>query len=331
IRFHEAAHVKDVLSYIRLILNPHDLLAWQRALEHIKGVGPKTVAKIYQAMHSGDKKYVTKMVKKHEPLKELLTELDRLRAGPMKPPTILEAVLAFYQPILIEKYPDDYPKRQAGLEQLSQIAVSYQDMEQFIGDLSLDGDPEEEKRKENAVVLSTVHSAKGLEWAAVIIIDLVEDRFPSRKAMQRAEDLEEERRLMYVACTRAKEDLRLFVPGSVYNRASGMSDPTLPSPFVLELPDTVFERLNESYGGGLEKRRRSVYSLPEPAMPPADGEKPDNSESGKPKVDPSKLGFCKHKIFGRGKIVAQLEPNKFRVNFPGFGLKVIIGDYLELL
>ncbi|WP_319584651.1 ATP-dependent helicase [uncultured Pseudodesulfovibrio sp.] len=331
IRFHEAAHVKDVLSYIRLILNPHDLLAWQRAMEHIKGVGPKTVAKIYQAIHSGDKKYMAKMVKKHEQLKELLTELDRLRSGPMKPSTILEAVLAFYQPILIEKYPDDYPKRQAGLEQLSQIAASYQDMEQFIGDLSLDGDPDDEKRKENAVVLSTVHSAKGLEWAAVIIIDLVEDRFPSRKAMQRAEDLEEERRLMYVACTRAKEELKLFVPGSVYNRASGMSDPTLPSPFILELPDTVFERLNESYGGGLEKRRRSVYSLPEPAVPLSDADTQGDSASAKPKVDPSKLGFCKHKIFGKGKIVAQLEPNKFRVNFPGFGLKVIIGDYLELL
>ncbi|XXJ19528.1 ATP-dependent helicase [Desulfovibrio caledoniensis] len=331
IRFHEAAHIKDVLSYIRLILNPHDLLAWQRAMEHIKGVGPKTVAKIYQAMHSGDKKYMTKMVKKHEPLKELLTELDRLRSGPMKPSTILEAVLAFYQPILIEKYPDDYPKRQAGLEQLSQIAAGYQDMEQFIGDLSLDGDPDEEKRKENAVVLSTVHSAKGLEWTAVIIIDLVEDRFPSRKAMQRAEDLEEERRLMYVACTRAKEELKLFVPGSVYNRASGMSDPTLPSPFVLELPDTVFERLNESYGGNLETRRRSVYTLPEPAVPLADDEKADGSAPARPKVDPSKLGFCKHKIFGKGKIVAQLEPNKYRVNFPGFGLKVIIGDYLEFL
>jgi DNA helicase-2/ATP-dependent DNA helicase PcrA len=149
--------------------------------------------------------------------------------------------------------------------------------------------------------------------------------------MQRAEDLEEERRLMYVACTRAKEELKLFVPGSVYNRASGMSDPTLPSPFVLELPDTVFERLNESYGGNLETRRRSVYTLPEPAVPLADDEKADGSAPARPKVDPSKLGFCKHKIFGKGKIVAQLEPNKYRVNFPGFGLKVIIGDYLEFL
>jgi len=233
IRFHEAAHIKDVLSYLRLIINPHDLLAWQRALDHIKGVGPKTVAKIYQAVHSGDEKYMATMQKKHETLRELLNELNALRAAPPKPSAILERVLAFYQPILIEKYPDDYPKRQAGLEQLSQIAVSYSDMDQLLGDLSLDGDPDAEKRKENAVVLSTVHSAKGLEWSAVIIIDLVEDRFPSRRAMQRAEDLEEERRLMYVACTRAKECLKLFVPSSVYNRFNGVSDPTLPSPCLL--------------------------------------------------------------------------------------------------
>lgn len=330
IRFHEAAHIKDVLSYIRLVLNPHDLLAWQRALDHIKGVGPKTIAKIYKAMHSGavkDEKYLGTMMKKHEALKELLVELDKLRSQPPKPGPVLESLLAFYNPILMEKYPDDYPKRQAGLEQLSQIAAGYSDMEQFIGDLSLDGDPEDEKRKENAVVLSTVHSAKGLEWSAVVIIDLVEDRFPSRKAMQRAEDLEEERRLMYVACTRAKERLALFVPSSVFNRASGMSEPTLASPFVLELPDDTFDRMNESYGGGLEQRRKPVVSLPEPSTRIL----AEEDAPTKPKVPPSKLGFCKHKIFGKGKIIAFIEPNKYRVNFPGFGLKVIIGDYLELL
>ncbi|WP_319466669.1 ATP-dependent helicase [uncultured Pseudodesulfovibrio sp.] len=329
IRFHEAAHIKDVLSYLRLVLNPHDLLALQRAMDHIKGVGPKTVAKIYQAIHTNDQKYMVKMTKKHEALRELLNELDALRAMPPKPAALLERLMAFYQPILIEKYPDDYPKRQAGLEQLSQISVSYSDMEQFLGDLSLDGDPDEEKRKENAVVLSTVHSAKGLEWSAVIIIDLVEDRFPSRKAMQRSEDLEEERRLMYVACTRAKKCLKLFVPGSVYNRASGMSDPTMASPFVLELPNTVYDRFNESYSGGLEKRRTaqsgsgSMRKNSTMSTSPSTGTTPDTAQT--------KLGFCKHKIFGKGKIIAAPEPNKYKVNFPGFGIKTIIGDYLEML
>ncbi|QGY41284.1 AAA family ATPase [Pseudodesulfovibrio cashew] len=331
IRFHEAAHIKDVLSYLRLTLNPHDLLAWQRAMDHIKGVGPKTVTKIYQAIHTNDEKYLVKMTKKHDTLRELLNELNALRAMPPKPSAVLERILAFYQPILMEKYPDDYPKRQAGLEQLSQIAVSYSDMDQFLGDLSLDGDPDEEKRKENAVVLSTVHSAKGLEWSAVIIIDLVEDRFPSRRAMQRAEDLEEERRLMYVACTRAKQCLKLFVPSSVYNRASGMSDPTLPSPFVLELPGDVFQRVNESYGGGLERKQMQKTPGATPSPRHDYGDETASTSAASPKVDPSKLGFCKHKIFGKGKIIAQPEPNKFKVNFPGFGIKTIIGDYLELL
>ena len=323
IRFHEAAHVKDVLAYLRLVVNQSDRLAWQRAMDHIKGVGPKTAVKIYQAVHTRDDKYLKKMLKKHEALRELFAELDALRAMPPRPAALIERILAFYQPILIEKYPDDYPKRQAGLEQLGQIATGYTDMDQFLGDLSLDGDPDDEKRKEDAVVLSTVHSAKGLEWSAVILIDLVEDRFPSRKAMQRADDMEEERRLMYVACTRARECLKLFVPASVYNRGSGLSDPTLPSPFVMELPAEVFERKNESYGGGL----RGVQPL-RPATPTEKAE--ENTVDG-PKPDPSKLGFCKHKIFGRGKIIAQPEPNKFKVNFPGFGVKTIVGDYLELL
>jgi len=332
IRFHEAAHIKDTLAYLRLVINPHDLLAWQRALDHIKGVGPKTVAKIYKAMHSGNDKYMASMMKKHEPLRELLTELNSLRSTPPKPSAVLERILAFYQPILIEKYPDDYPKRQAGLEQLSQIAVNYSDLEQFMGDLSLDGDPDDEKRKENAVVLSTVHSAKGLEWSAVIIIDLVEDRFPSRKAMQRAEDLEEERRLMYVACTRAKECLKLFVPSSVYNRFNGVSDPTLPSPFILELPNNVFDRQNESYGGGLEKKQfRQAQTTHMQDNNHSDKKQNESLSRSRPRIDPSKLGFCKHKIFGKGKVIARLEPNKYKVNFPGFGLKVIIEDYLELL
>ncbi|WP_285907813.1 ATP-dependent helicase [Pseudodesulfovibrio pelocollis] len=329
IRFHEAAHIKDVLALLRLVVNPHDLMAWQRALEHIKGVGPKTVASIYKAMHTDDVKYMAAATKKHDALRELLNELDALRAMVGRPSAVLERVMSFYQPILIDKYPDDYPKRQAGLEQLSQIAVNYADMDQMLGDLSLDGDPDEEKRKEDAVVLSTVHSAKGLEWSAVILIDLVEDRFPSRRAMQRPEDLEEERRLMYVACTRAKHCLKLFVPGSVYNRQSGLSDPTLPSPFVLELPDSVYTPVRESYAGGLEARR-PANARPSPDAATARGDSlPDTA--AKTPVNSDKLGFCVHKIFGRGKIIACPEPNKYKVNFPGFGIKTIIGDYLEML
>ncbi len=324
IRFHEAAHVKDVICYLRLVLNSHDTMAWQRALEHIKGVGPKTVAKIYEAMHTdGGETYLGKMRKKHAELDDLLNELDAIRATPGKPSATIDRVMAFYQPILTQKYPDDYPKRQAGLEQLSQIAANYSDLETFLGDLSLDGDPDEEKRKDNALVLSTVHSSKGLEWKAVLIIDCVEDRFPSKKSLNRPEDLEEERRLMYVACTRAMDSLHLFVPKTIYNRYNGVSDPALPSPFVLELPNHTFERLQEAYSGGLERKRRE--------RPPSMAAPRDMEKSSTTTTDPGSLGFCRHKIFGKGKIIARVEPNKYRINFPGFGLKVIIEDYVELI
>lgn len=146
--------------------------------------------------------------------------------------------------------------------------------------------------------------------------------------MQRAEDLEEERRLMYVACTRAKQCLKLFVPSSVYNRASGMSDPTLPSPFILELPNDTFERMNESYGGGLEKSRRPRMQS---SAPMRKDFVPKGTAGANSNPDPSQLGFCKHKIFGKGKIIARPEPNKYKVNVPGFGIKTIMGDYLEML
>lgn len=318
LRFHEAAHIKDALAYLRLALNPSDLVAWQRALGHIKGVGPKTTAKIVNARLGGDDKYLAKMKKKHSALDELLIQLDLIK-GCATPGEALARAVTFYTPIMMERYPDDYPKREAGLEQLAQIATNYQSLDSFLADLCIDGDQEEAKRKEDTLVLSTAHSAKGLEWKAVIIIDLVEDRFPSKKSLTKPEDLEEERRLMYVACTRAKDSLTLFVPATIYNRYNGMSEPTMPSPFIRELPESCFESWHESYSGGTECKKPQTAVEEEPAY------------KNKENAAPEKLGFCRHKIFGKGKIIAAIPPDKYRVNFPGFGLKVILGDYLEWL
>ncbi|MEF2144461.1 MAG: ATP-dependent helicase [Desulfovibrionaceae bacterium] len=329
IRFHEAAHIKDVLSYLRLSRNPADMVAWRRALDHIKGLGPKTADRISAARLSGDEKYMGKALKRFPELKETLSQLDTLRSV-ARPGQALEMINAFYQPLLAQRYPDDYPKRQAGLDQLAQIASNYTDIDDFLADLTLDGDQEEQQRKENTLVLSTVHSSKGLEWNAVLIIDLVEERFPSKRAMARPEDMDEERRLLYVACTRAKDSLTLFAPATLYNRFNATSEPALPSPFLAELPPGCAEIWRESYASGLTREKRNGHedsasfrfsAEEEPTAPPQDT----------PKPDPSRLGFCRHKIFGQGKIVAIIPPNKYKVNFPGFGLKVIVGDYLELL
>lgn len=133
------------------------------------------------------------------------------------------------------------------------------------------------------------------------------------------------------------DSLSLFVPKTIYNRYNNTSDPVMPSPFVLELPYDSYVEMKESYAGGLEQRRKPVptpsFRAPSPVRetPSAQMDSPVENSVPKSGNAPEQLGFCLHKIFGRGKIIARIEPNKYRVNFPGFGLKVIIEDYLELL
>ncbi|WP_031483630.1 ATP-dependent helicase [Maridesulfovibrio frigidus] len=333
IKFNEAAHIKDVLSFMRLAINPTDIIAWRRSLGHIKGVGPKTAQKIANSVIAGDTEGINKFCKKYALLKDILSDLDGLRLKKSSPATCLEVIIPLYTPILVDAYPDDYPRRQAGIDQLLQIASNYRDLDNFLGDMCLDPDQHrEEEVQENTITLSTIHSAKGLEWNAVIIIDLIEDRFPSRKSMNKPLEYEEERRLLYVACTRAREELILSAPASVYRKGTDRSEPAVPSPFVRELDNYLYDEIHESYSGGMAKKRgAAVPSFSSPSSSRGGSSTGEASSSNKKPTPPSKMGFCKHKVFGRGKIIEKVDPNKLRVNFPGFGPKVIVEDYLELL
>ncbi len=358
VRFTEAAHVRDVLAYLRLLVNPADGPAFARILEHVRGVGPKTCSGLHAALLAGEAGAVKHACARRPEVAAILEFVDGLRKRPAAPAALLERIVEHYKPILREKHPDDFPTRESGLEQLLKIAAEYRDPAQFLADLSLESPDEDEGRgRENALVLSTVHSAKGLEWSAVLVIDLVEERFPSRHAMNRPEDLEEERRLLYVACTRARDSLTLFVPAAVGNFAGG-SDPAAASPFVAALPGSAYEEWRESYVGGLTQVQARTPDLgfyasrasgavprrPEPdpgvdpesrhggsQLPPDEAPAPAvPAAPAAPAAAPGRLGYCRHKIFGRGKIIAAPGPDKFKVNFPGFGVKVILRDYLEL-
>ncbi|WP_027368116.1 ATP-dependent helicase [Desulfocurvibacter africanus] len=344
IRFSEAAHIKDALAYLRLVVNPSDLPAWQRVFKHVKGVGPKTAQGLFEAVISGNEAHVAKTRKRFPELTELFGLLDGLRARRPAPLAALDEVMAWYGPILIRDYPDDYPRRQQGLEQLARIAANYPDLEAFLGDLTLEN-PEDNSREaaHDALVLSTIHSAKGLEWKAVLMLDLVEDRFPSRKAMQRPEDLDEERRLMYVACTRAKDFLALFVPETVYMRGLERSEPTRPSPFVLEMEPSSYEEWRENFSGGLARAGGGAPMGRRQALDQAFGRPSGSVRSAAPEfaaggdaqansngIRNTKLGFCTHRVYGRGKIIAEAAPGKYRINFPGFGIKTILAEYLTL-
>ena len=139
-------------------------------------------------------------------------------------------------------------------------------MDTFLADLVIEN-PEADRRqaKEGQLVLSTVHSAKGLEWSAVLLIDLVDERFPSRHALAKPEDLEEERRLLYVACTRARDYLGLFAPETLYQRQTGGCAPALPSIFLRELPPGVLAERRERLGGRTSGSFAAACPPPAPA------------------------------------------------------------------
>lgn len=326
LKFIEAAHIKDVLAYLRLILNLADLPAWFRAVSHVKGLGPKTCSRFCQAVLEGDQAGIAQTARKFPGLDKALDLLNTLRVEKPTPSVALERILDFYMPIFQERYPDDYPSRQAGLEQLQQMAAAFDNLDSFLTELTLENPGQDDvKEDEDHLVLSTVHSAKGLEWPAVLVIDLVNGRFPSRHALEREENLEEERRLLYVACTRAKDYLALFVPSSVYNRFQGSGEPAQPSLFISELPAHCYEEWRENTLGQLQKRRSARDFAP--ASP---DQEVKTRGTPLPEKSQPKVGYCRHKIFGRGKVVAFLPPDRYRINFPGFGLKIIQADFVTL-
>ena len=351
LRYAEAVHVKDVVAFVRLAINPLDMPSFERVAGLSKGVGTKTAEKIYHVAAQGDFDALRKACTKYPDLWSDMLLLDKLREHNLTPAALIEMVIEHYTPRLQAIFPDDWPRRQQGLSELAHIASAYTDLEQFVADLSLETpeDDADEFDEAGRVVLSTIHSSKGLEWDAVILLDLVEDRFPSRHALVRPEDFEEERRLMYVACTRAREDFELFVPATLYSRQNGGNEPATPSPFVRELPFSALEEWQEGYTGRISKRSTSFAGDPAFSRPSLDIPRElANPNAGRvkgvfpPPVIPEAkgdraaskggagCGYCRHKVFGRGKIVEQLPPDKCRVNFPGFGLKVILSAFLTL-
>ena len=351
LRYAEAVHVKDVVAFVRLAINPLDMPSFERVAGLSKGVGTKTAEKIYHVAAQGDFDALRKACTKYPDLWSDMLLLDKLREHNLTPAALIEMVIEHYTPRLQAIFPDDWPRRQQGLSELAHIASAYTDLEQFVADLPLETpeDDADEFDEAGRVVLSTIHSSKGLEWDAVILLDLVEDRFPSRHALVRPEDFEEERRLMYVACTRAREDLELFVPATLYSRQNGGNEPATPSPFVRELPFSALEEWQEGYTGRISKRSTSFAGDPAFSRPSLDIPRElANPNAGRvkgvfpPPVIPEAkgdraaskggagCGYCRHKVFGRGKIVEQLPPDKCRVNFPGFGLKVILSAFLTL-
>ena len=264
LRFFEQAHIKDVLAHLRLTANPRDELAFKRTIRLVRGIGSAIAERLWSWMRTraeGAGDPVSALLRR-----EALEEVPpRARAGvgryqalikDLGKPSLRDTPGEMIRLVLESGY-DDYLKdtflngesRLEDLEQLATFADSYTDLDTFLGEVSLLTELEGEEvvdgvEPDEHVTLSTIHKAKGLEWRAVFLVWLADGRFPVPAAYRTADGLEEERRLFYVACTRAKDELYLCHP-IMHTQRDSERIVMKASPFVEELPegdDAPYER-----------------------------------------------------------------------------------------
>ncbi|MDH3878976.1 MAG: ATP-dependent helicase [Desulfobacterales bacterium] len=251
-KFIESAHIKDVLAHMRVIANAYDRISWYRILLLIEKVGPKTAQRIFEATLNEQSGYTGLLsakigrIKGLERLKQLISTLD---THPMSISEMGETIIDYYLPILKNRY-DDHPRRAKDLEHLAEIMVRYKSLDPFLTDMALEPPNTSYENSlytgtgasnSDRLILSTIHSAKGLEWHSVFVIWALDGRFPSVHSLHKEEELEEELRLMYVAATRAKENLFFTYPGDVYDRSTGLIL-NRPSRYLDNLPDDILEK-----------------------------------------------------------------------------------------
>ena len=235
LRFLEAAHVKDLVAFLRLLENPRDELAWFRVLQLMDGIGPTTSARIIEhvAEHRDDPRSIASFSpppaarETFAALAEMIGQVAPM--GNRNPAGQLERIRAFYDPLLPKVYDNPYV-RTRDLISLEQIASGYESRRQFLVDLQLDpptstadlaGVP---YKDEDWLVLSTIHSAKGCEWDVVFLVHAADGFLPSDLSTGSEDEIEEERRLTYVALTRAKDFLYVTWPLRYYHKWYALSD-----------------------------------------------------------------------------------------------------------
>ena len=247
-KFMETAHIKDVLSHLRVLVNPDDVISFTRILLLLRGIGNAAVNNILPVV-KGDFDPDIKLLPSNKltslsPLLKVLNK-ERSQIATKNPSEIMDEIIRYYRPILRDKY-DDFNKREKDLEHLQYLSTQYKNLEDFLSDMALDPpDASVEGMYKNniedeALTISTIHSAKGLEWDSVFIIGAVDGRFPSAYSFNSEEEMDEELRLMYVATTRAKNNLYISYPVDMYDYSMGMVL-SKPSRFLDKIPDDILE------------------------------------------------------------------------------------------
>ncbi len=248
IKFIERRHIKDIIAFLRIILNPMDAVAWNRILKLIPGIGKVTAGKIVGEIQANKGIMDFSKLEKRKYGANLL-DLQKMFEDAVRPDITItskiDIIRTYYEPLL-KSLEDDYTKRVADIDILHRLSERYEILDRFLSDFALDPPSNQfqdsttpliDEQEEAPVTLSTIHSAKGLEWYTVFVPHLLDGLFPSARALKNIEDLEEERRLFYVACSRAKEQLYMTMPSwfSTWDEYF-----TQPSRFIIETGKDVF-------------------------------------------------------------------------------------------
>jgi len=257
IKFFEQAHIKDIISFLKVIYNPLDIAGWRRLLLMIPSVGLKSVTKIMNSIIIKAKNSNLSSVL--EIIKSVLSPKGKgyfnkiedffnyyIQNSSHPPSTLISELcsLSLLHDHIVSSY-ENFETRLEDIEHLEDFAGKYEDINSFLGEISLLSENKNTRNKEeSSLILTTVHQAKGLEWETVFIVWMNEGFFPSYKSMESEEDIEEERRLFYVASTRAKKELIITLP-SINLKARRGNIYLQPSRFLQELEENLYQFENE--------------------------------------------------------------------------------------
>ncbi len=324
----ESAHIKDLLSFFRVVINPWDNLSWNRILLQLDKVGPKTVHKILAAIRQSDTPFTALAAYRPAPAWKtqfdlLVATLQRLQEPGQTPSDQFDLVMEYYGPVFEKMYYDDYPKRRKELDQIKALIAGYGDLQSFVDDTALDppdvGVATDVFADDSRLILSTIHSAKGLEWDTVFVIGLAEGRFPHMNATP-GEQWEEERRLLYVAATRAKNQLYLTYPREMVT-PDRQQMRTAMSPFLREINPGLYQAIDRAgtVTAPLTSQYQPSSSLPAPTA--------GNSASRTVFAEGMRVN---HAFFGPGRIASIPGPRRVEVHFDRHGSKILHLDYAKL-
>lgn len=300
LRFFEQAHIKDVVAHLRLLDNPRDEVAFRRVLLLQPGVGNVTADRIWKAIggHDVDAEALVNALdtasvvgllsaKARPAWGSFVGTMREVLAARADPETAILSVLqSCYEDYVVAKF-DNSESRIEDLQQLAIFAAQYDSLHGLLEELLLLGElygrdidgggRSGEDEGDSSVVLSTIHQAKGLEWHSVFIIHLLEGFFPSPRALDEAAGEEEERRIFYVAMTRARDELYLSYP-IIRPGGYGASVVQQPSRFLQELPESSYETW--------QLEEEEVIETPAATAASGAGREADTEPDFDPNVDP---------------------------------------------